>query len=157
MQQQGRALGRLKDQVVYYSSLLLPCPRNAHLSERQSSFPEMPLVRHSANRRPILQSVAFLTQLASETLILREQLLRTKADSRGADAALTNAQEDLAAALSRAQACEEAYEPLLAELESLKVEMKAMDATSSNGMLMVDHYRCTKLHQCPQCPCILVD
>jgi hypothetical protein len=66
-------------------------------------------------------------------LILREQLLRTKTDSRGADTALANTQEDLAAALSRAQACEEAYEPLFAELESLKVQMKTTDATSSNG------------------------
>ncbi|CAL8468726.1 g8266 [Coccomyxa elongata] len=72
-------------------------------------------------------------QLASETLILREQLLRTKSDNRGADNALANAQEDLAAALSRAQACEEAYEPLFAELESLKVQIRTADGGISKG------------------------
>ncbi len=75
-----------------------------------------------------------VAQLASETLILREQLLRTKTDSRGADNALANAQEDLAAALSRAQACEEAYEPLYAELESLKGQLKAADGNSESGV-----------------------
>lgn len=72
-------------------------------------------------------------QLASETLILREQLLRTKSDNRGADNALANAQDDLAAALSRAQACEEAYEPLLAELDSLKVQIKTADSGPNKG------------------------
>ncbi|BDA43288.1 hypothetical protein COCOBI_04-3000 [Coccomyxa sp. Obi] len=72
-------------------------------------------------------------QLASETLNLREQLLRTKSDNRGADNALANAQEDLAAALSRAQACEEAYEPLFAELESLKVQLRTDGSPSKGG------------------------
>ncbi len=76
-----------------------------------------------------------MIQLASETLNLREQLLRTKSDNRGADNALANAQEDLAAALSRAQACEEAYEPLFAELESLKVQLRTVDGGPGKGKL----------------------
>ncbi len=60
-------------------------------------------------------------QLASETLILREEMLRTKTDSRGMDAALAAAQEQTRAALRRARACEEAFESVVAEMESLRV------------------------------------
>jgi hypothetical protein len=62
-------------------------------------------------------------QLAAETLILREEMMRTRSDTKGMDAALAAAQADTRAARARAQACEEAFEPLMAELDTLKVAM----------------------------------
>lgn len=58
----------------------------------------------------------------------------TKADNQGADMALTDVQEDLFAALSRAQACEEAYEVAFAEIESLKVALKTAAADAVDGV-----------------------
>ena len=72
-------------------------------------------------------------QLASETLILREEMLRTKTDSRGMDAALAAAQEQARAALRRARACEEAFEPMLAEMESLRVAAMAAADDAATG------------------------
>ena len=72
-------------------------------------------------------------QLASETLILREEMLRTKTDSRGMDAALAAAQEQAHAALRRARACEEAFEPVLAEMESLRVAAMAAADDAATG------------------------
>jgi hypothetical protein len=71
--------------------------------------------------------------LASETIALREELYRTKVDNHGTDSALAAIQEDLVAALGRAQACEEAYEVAIAEIDSLKVALKTADADNIAG------------------------
>ena len=63
-------------------------------------------------------------QLASETLVLREQLMRNKLDSRTVGAALLATQEELKAAFNREQACEEGYNALLAQLDSCRVSQE---------------------------------
>ena len=65
-------------------------------------------------------------QLASETLVLREQLMRNKVDSRTVGAALLATQEELKAAFSREQACEAGYSALLAELDSCRVSQETL-------------------------------
>ncbi|CAK0780825.1 hypothetical protein CVIRNUC_005188 [Coccomyxa viridis] len=67
-------------------------------------------------------------QLASETLVLREQLMRNKVDSRTVGAALLATQEELKAAFSREQACEAGYSALLAELDSCRVSQETLGA-----------------------------
>jgi hypothetical protein len=64
-------------------------------------------------------------QLASETLVLREQLMRNKLDSRTVGAALLATQEELKAAFNREQACEEGYNALLAQFDSCRVSQEA--------------------------------
>ena len=75
-------------------------------------------------------------QLAAETLILREEMMRTKSGSKGMDAALAAAQAETRAAQARAQACEEAFEPLMAELDTLRVAaMMTADAAEIGAPL----------------------
>lgn len=66
-----------------------------------------------------------MAQLASETLVLREQLMRNKVDSRTVGAALLATQEELKAAFNREQACEEGYNALLADLDSCRVTQES--------------------------------
>ena len=65
-----------------------------------------------------------MVQLASETLVLREQLMRNKLDSRTVGSALLATQEELRAAFNREQACEEGYNALLADLDSCRVNQE---------------------------------
>ncbi|CAL5221500.1 g3704 [Coccomyxa viridis] len=67
-------------------------------------------------------------QLASETLVLREQLMRNKLDSRTVGSALLATQEELKAAFNREQACEEGYNALLADLDSCRVNQERIGA-----------------------------
>ena len=66
-----------------------------------------------------------MAQLASETLVLREQLMRNKLDSRTVGGALLATQEELKAAFNREQACEEGYNVLLADLNSCRVSQES--------------------------------
>ena len=76
-------------------------------------------------------------QLASETLVLREQLMRNKVDSRTVGAALLATQEELKAAFSREQACEAGYSALLAELDSCRVSQETLGQHLPSPMQVV--------------------
>lgn len=56
--------------------------------------------------------------------MLREQLMRNKLDSRTVGTALLATQEELRAAFSREQACEEGYNALAADLDSCRVNQE---------------------------------
>ena len=104
----------------------------------------MPVGRPGANndiearRQPEWQfptgaSLHACAQLASETLILREEIIRSKSDNKDMDAALAAAQQEARAAIARAAACEEAFQPLLAELGTLKVAAMMADDAAEIG------------------------
>ncbi len=77
-------------------------------------------------------------QLASETLVLREQLMRNKLDSRTVGSALLAIQEELKAAFNREQACEEGYNALLADLDSCRVNQERIGRPPPDW----DYYSC---------------
>lgn len=99
-------------------------------------------------------------QLASETLVLREQLMRNKVDSRTVGAALLATREELRAAFSREQACEEGYSALLAELDSCRVSQEFLGQhlpplTNAGGPVFRHHKGAAPICQEKSCQGVL--
>ncbi len=98
-----------------------------------------------------------MAQLASETLVLREQLMRNKLDSRTVGSALLATQEELKAAFNREQACEEGYNALLADLDSCRVNQERIGRPLPHTLVQITEAKVLELWEAVQGSFCIID